>query len=194
MGKSLSANDLRFLAEDRVTGMGRAPSAGGRAARPEFGGAARLEAAWRVLALLGVALAAAAIASVLPGWIPPRFGDVNWEFAAVAEVAAVMPLLAIALGGSLAAAAALRRRRTLLVLGVVFVVLGLAMIACLLVFSTTAVIAVRNTQGAPLPAVVGVKRVVARTLWSLSVGVLGCAAAAVASFRIYSTSRKGNRA
>jgi len=35
---------------------------------------------------------------------------------------------------------------------------------------------------------------VARTLWSLSVGVLGCAAAAVASFRIYSTSRKGNRA
>jgi hypothetical protein len=189
----VSGSSLRISTGNRVTGTVRAPERG-RTGRPELGSAVRLEAAWRILAMVGVALTAAAIASVVPSWIPPRFGNVNWEFAAVADVATMLPLLAIALGGSLAAAAALRRRKALLALGVGFVVLGLAMIACLLVFSTTAVIAVRNTQGAPLPAAVGVKRVVARTLWSLSVGIVGCAAAAVASFRIYSNSRKGTRA
>jgi hypothetical protein len=70
----------------------------------------------------------------------------------------------------------------------------LVLVACLLVFATTAVIAVRNTQGAPLPIVVGVKRVVARTLWSQLVGIVGCAAAAVASFRIHLASRNQTRA
>jgi hypothetical protein len=186
---------LRHRAGGGVTGTVRAFTGSSRTVPAMTQAAAdRLDAAWRVLALVGVALLASAVATLLPGWLSPRFGNVDWEFAAMAEVAAVLPLAAIGMGGWLAAAVGLRRRKTVLGLGVGFVVVGLVLIGCLLLFATTAVIAVQNTQGSPLPMAVGVKRLVARTAWSLALGILGCAAASVAAFRISSTSRNQNRA
>lgn len=178
-----------------MTGTVRAIGGVGRARRSATGPLGReLDAVWGVLLLVSAALTAAAIATALPGWLPPRFGNADWEFAAMADVAAVLPLFALGLGGLLAVAAGQERRGLALGVGIGFALLGLLLIACLLVFATTAVIAVRNTQGAPLPVAVGVKRVVARTLWSQLVGIVGCAAATAASFRIHLAARNQTRA
>ena len=178
-----------------MTGTVRAIGGVDRTPRQPVGSRGReLDAVWGVLLLVAAALTVAAVATVLPGWLPPKFGNADWEFVAMADVAAALPLFALGLGGLLAAAAGQERKGLSLGVGVGFAVLGLVLVACLLVFATTAVIAVRNTQGAPLPIVVGVKRVVARTLWSDLVGIVGCAAAAVASFRIHLASRNQTRA
>jgi len=178
-----------------VTGTVRAIGGLGRIPRVPTGPLGReLEGVWGVLLIVSAALTAAAIATLLPSWLSPKFGDADWEFVAMADVATVLPLFALGLGGLLAAAAGQERQGLSLGVGIGFALLGLALVACLLVFATTAVIAVKNTQVAPLPIAVGVKRVIARTLWSFVVGIVGCAAAAVASFRIHLAARNQTRA
>jgi hypothetical protein len=180
-----------------VTRAGRAGRAAGeprRGASPEATGAAALDTVWRVLALVGIALAAAAVATVLPAWLTPRFGDADWELGTMADMAAVLPLLAIGLGGCLVAAVGLRRRRALLALGIGFVALGVVTIACLLLFAPTAMLAVRNAQGGPPALALGLQRVVARTVWSDLVGIVGCAAAAMAALRLHRLREAAGRA
>lgn len=178
-----------------MTGTVRAIGGLGRGPRVPTGPLGReLDAVWGVLLLVSAALTMAAIATVLPGWLSPRLGNPDWEFVALADVAAVLPLFALGMGGLLVVAAGQEREGLSLGVGIGFALLGLVLVACLLVFATTAVIAVRNTQVAPLPIAVGVKRVVARTLWSQLVGIVGCAAAAVASFRIHLAARNQTRA
>ena len=149
---------------------------------------------WQVLGWVGTALTIAAIGTIASVYVPARFGNVDWEFGIVSESLVAMPLLTVGLGGCLAAAVARQRSSVLLTLGVGFVLLVLWFAATGILFSTTAVMAWQRVQDAPGLLALGVKRVIARTMWFGLIGGAGCCLAALYSLKTYVAGPRRNRA
>ena len=150
--------------------------------------------AWQVLGWVGLALVVAAVGMIASVYVPARFGNVDWEFGVVGESLVAMPLLTVGLGACLAAAVARQRSLVLLALGVGFVLLVLWFVVTGILFSTTAVMAWQRTQDAPGLLALGVKRVIARTMWFGLIGGIGCCLAALYSFKTYVAGPRRNRA
>lgn len=152
------------------------------------------EFGWQLLGWVGLALLVAALGTIGSVWLPAELGNVDWEFGAVADSFAALPLLAVGLGACLASAAARQRSGVLLALGVGFVLLAFWLAASTLLFGTTAVMAwTRAEEAAPMVAV-GIKRVIARTLWFGLISSTGCCIAAMYSFKTYVAGPRRKRA
>lgn len=152
------------------------------------------EAGWQLLGWVGLAILIAALGTIVPVWLPAQFGNVDWEFGTVADSFVALPLLTVGLGACLAAAVARQRSGALLALGVGCVLLVLWLVISGVLFSTTAVIAWQRAQEAPPLVAVGVKRVIARTVWFGLIGGIGCSLAALYSFKTYVAGPRRNRA
>lgn len=149
---------------------------------------------WQVLGWVGLAMLVAALGSMASVWVPARFGNVDWEFGTVADSFVAMPLLVMGLGACFASAVARQRSTALLALGVGFVLLLLWLLGSGVLFSTTAVMAWQRAEEASGLVAVGVKRVVARTVWFGLIGSVGCGVAALYSFKTYVAGPRRTRA
>lgn len=152
------------------------------------------ETGWKLLGWVGLAMLAAALGTIISVWLPARFGNVDWEFGTVADSFVAMPLLTMGIGACLASAVARQRSTALLVLGVGLLVLLLWLLMSGVLFSTTAVMAWQRAEAAPGLLAVGVKRVIARTVWFGLIGVVGCGVAALYSFKTYVAGPRRTRA
>ena len=94
-------------------------------------------------------------------WVPPGFGNWQWEFGTVAGTFAGLPLTSIGLASLLAPAMAQGKRRVLAVLSVVFLALGLLVLGSLVLFSLDIPLALRAAQG---PVAIGIKKAIAKTV------------------------------
>ena len=152
------------------------------------------EVGWQVLGWVGLAMLVAALGTIASVWVPVRFGNLDWEFGTVADSFVAMPLLIIGIGACLASAVARQRRKATLAIGVGLLLLLLWLLASGVVFSTTAVVAWQRAEEASGLVAVGVKRVIARTVWFGLIGSVGCAVAALYSFRTFVVGTRRNRA
>lgn len=117
--------------------------------------------AWRAAGWFGAALAVIGYGQVLLNFYPAAgFGSPEWEFGAMAQVLAGLPLGSMGLAALLAAALANGARRGQIALAVVLAVLGLAVLGALAVFLTVAPLALK---GAPAIASDTIRQTIAKT-------------------------------
>jgi hypothetical protein len=140
--------------------------------------------AWRALGWLGGLLAIAGLGDFVLAFIP-RIPGPEWEFGTVAAVFAGLPLPTLGLAALLGAAYARGRRGTVMVLGVLLVLLGLAFGAMLLTFLTDVPIALKS--GAQAEVMLGLKKAIVKTVL---LGALFGLAYLVAGVRAVMASRR----
>lgn len=112
------------------------------------------EPALRVVVLVAVALAMAALIDFGALWWPVRFGNLDWEFATIAATADALPLTTLTLGVLLGIAIWRGRRLSAGVLGGIYGVLGLAALSMLVMHALNAPIALRAVALESRPLVV----------------------------------------
>ncbi len=94
-------------------------------------------------------------------WIPPAFGNPQWEFGTIGGTFAGLPLASIGLAGLTSSALASGKRRLIVVLSVALLILGVAVLAGCVLFVTDAPLALHATQGA---AKLAVKKAIIKTV------------------------------
>ena len=116
---------------------------------------------WRWLGWFGLVLAFMGLGDIALAWIPPAFGNPQWEFGTIGATFAGLPLASIGLAGLTASTLALGKRSLLVVLSVVLLLLSLAVLAGAILFLTDAPLALHATQGL---ARLAVKKAIIKTL------------------------------
>lgn len=124
--------------------------------------------AWRWLGWLGLALTLAGGTDVLLGWWPPDLGVREWRFATIHQTLTGLPLVTLGLTAVLASGAALGIRKVILVVAAAMLLAGVLVLAALGAFLLDVPLALEAATG---PAVVGVRRLIGKTI--VLGGVLG---------------------
>jgi hypothetical protein len=126
------------------------------------------DAAWRLAAWVGAALAVVGLADILLVLYPWSLGQPAWEFGVMDAAVSTLPLLLVGWTMMVAAAMVRRRSRLLTALGVFAVVAGLAVAGGFLLYLLSAPFALRM---APAEVLTGIHKSIARvTIMSLVFG------------------------
>ena len=117
--------------------------------------------AWRWIGWLSLALALAGLTDWILAWIPPRFGNIEWEFATIVSTIAGLPLITLGIAGLAGSAVARGIRWQLITIGLIAVIWGIVILGLLLVFLLDVPVALKMVRG---PAHLGVMKATAKTL------------------------------
>lgn len=138
------------------------------------------KAAWRLLGWFGGLLVMVGGVDLASQWYPTAFKSAEWEFSVVSVTIASLPLLTIGAVVVLASFLARAKRGGVVVMGVAFAALFLAVGLMLALFASDLPLALRAPAGAPLTAI---KKAIVRTL-VMGVGYeVAYFIAAITSFR-----------
>lgn len=141
---------------------------------------------WRWLGWFGFLLAAMGFGDIALAWIPPAFGNPQWEFGTIATTFAGLPLATIGLASVAASALSLGNRRLLVALVAVLLALGVAALSIWVLFLTDVPLALRAAHG---PASLAIKKAIVKTVMlGLGFGAL-YVAGSVAGIRHLRTKR-----
>lgn len=131
---------------------------------------------WYLLGWVGFAFLVVGVADLALTWVPTHFGTATWEFGTVARSFDNLPVttlgLALLLGGAVARGYALGVR----VMGVVFVVAAVLVLAAGILYATNIPLALKSV--ADPVAITGLKKAIAKTViqwgvYTLVYGVVG---------------------
>ena len=105
--------------------------------------------AWSVLALVGAAFLLSGLADLALAWLPPRFGDIEWEFGTVSSTLNNLAVPSLGLALVAAKALATRLRALARIAGAVALVLLLCVVCMAALYGLTLPVVLRTVQ---LPA------------------------------------------
>lgn len=167
------AGDSRLLVNQRETGRSRTLA-------PD------VHQAWRWVGWFGLVLALAGVGDWMLAWVPPRFGNPEWEFGTTVASISGLPLVAMGLAGILGSSVARGVRWQVISASAFVLVFAAIILAALVLFALDIPFALAAVSG---PAKVGILKAIAKTL---GLGVLFAVAfvvAGVGSLRRVSRSR-----
>ncbi len=101
------------------------------------------------------------ISDIALAWIPPAFGNPQWEFGTIGATFAGLPLASIGLASLTSSALASGKRWLIVVLSVALLILGVAVLAGCVLFVTNVPLALHAAHGA---ANLAVKKAIIKTV------------------------------
>jgi len=93
--------------------------------------------AWLALGAVGVVFVAIGLVDVLLAWLPPRFGDANWEFGTATAMFNNLPVPAMGLGLTLVSASAQNARKVVRAIVVIAAIFALWSLVAAVLFGLT---------------------------------------------------------
>lgn len=102
--------------------------------------------AWSILGGAGAMLALVGWTDVALLWVPPNFGNVEWEFATLSGMFDALPLATLGLVGMAAGAAARDGRRVLRAMSIVLPCISFLLLGAFAVYALGAVVAWQSVE------------------------------------------------
>ena len=93
--------------------------------------------AWLALGAVGVVFVAIGLVDVLLAWVPPRFGDANWEFGTATAMFNNLPVPVMGLGLTLVSASALNARKVVRAIVIITAIFALWSLIAAVLFGLT---------------------------------------------------------
>ena len=133
----------------------------GRESRQVRPSVPRPSEAWKWIGWFGLVLAAAGLTDLLLLFVPPNFGNAEWEFGTVVQLVSALPLVTMGLAALFGAGMALGKRWLQLTVGIGLLLGTLVLTLLLVMFLSHVPMALGVVQE---PALTGVKKAIVKTM------------------------------